>query len=106
MEVRTMRVRIAARALPMVSAGNTRLANEPAPETGSHPNLMAKIRIRMGPSAKFGNDKPNRLTTESRRSSQRLRRRAERTPAGRERRIATNSEARGSRSEERRVGEE
>jgi len=37
-----MRVRIAARALPIVSAGNTRLANEPAPETGSHPQLDGK----------------------------------------------------------------
>src|ERR1035438_3059768 len=88
-----MRVRMAARALPMVRAGRTRLANEPAPETGSHPSLMAKNKIRMGPSAKLGNDRPNRLTTESRRSSQRLRRRAERTPAGVERRIAINSEA-------------
>src|SRR5260370_29006239 len=82
MEVRTMRVRIAASAPPMVTAGSTRLAKEPAPETGSHPSLMAKRRIRIGPSAKLGNDRPKRLTTLSRRSSQRLRRRAERTPAG------------------------
>ena len=30
----------------------------PAPETGSQPSLMEKIRIRMGPSAKLGNDRP------------------------------------------------
>ena len=85
-----MRVRMAASAPPMVRAGSTRLANEPAPETGSHPSLIANSRIRIGPSAKLGNDRPKRLTTESRRSSQRLRRRAERTPAGIDSRIATN----------------
>ncbi len=70
-----MRVRMAASALPMVSAGSTRFAKDPAPETGSHPALIANNKIRMGPSAKLGNDRPKRLTTESRRSSQRLRRR-------------------------------
>src|ERR1700758_2402344 len=94
MDVRTMRVRMAARALPMVIAGSTRFANDPAPETGSHPALIANRRIRIGPSAKFGNERPKRLTTESRRSSQRLRRRADRTPAGIERTIATKRLAR------------
>ena len=65
----------------------------PEPETGSHPSLMAKSKIRIGPSAKFGNDKPNRLTTLSSRSSQRLRRCAERTPAGIDSRIATSKAA-------------
>ena len=56
--------------------------SEPAPETGSQPSLMEKSRIRMGPRAKLGNDRPKRLTTLRARSSQRLRRWAERTPAG------------------------
>src|SRR3954470_3774333 len=89
MLVRTMRVRIAASAPPMVMAGRTRLANDPAPETGSHPALIANSRMRMGPRAQFGNERPNRLTTESRRSTHRLRAGAERTPAGMERMIAT-----------------
>src|SRR5579872_1779091 len=93
MDVLTIRVRIAASAPPIVIAGRTRFAREPAPDTGSHPSLIAKIRIRIGPSAKFGNDNPNKLTTESTRSSQRLRRRAERIPAGIDRTIATNSDA-------------
>ena len=88
-----MRVRMAASAPPMVMDGSTRLAKEPAPDTGSHPSLMAKRRIRIGPSAKLGNDRPKRLTTLSRRSSQRLRRWALRTPAGIERMMATNSDA-------------
>ena len=46
----------------------------------------------MGPRAKLGNDRPKRLTTESRRSSQRLRRWAERTPAGMERQSAMSSD--------------
>src|SRR5215467_6211285 len=90
MEVRTMRVRIAASALPMVIAGRMRLANDPAPETGSHPSLIAKSKIRIGPSAKLGNESPKRLITESVRSSHRLRRRADRTPAGIDKMIATN----------------
>ena len=53
-----MRVRIAASAPPMVMAGRTRWAKLPEPETGSHPSLMRKSRIRIGPRAKFGNDKP------------------------------------------------
>jgi len=36
------------------------LAKEPAPETGSHPSLMAKRRIRMGPQGEVGNDRPKR----------------------------------------------
>src|SRR5579864_5020406 len=98
MEVRTMRVRMAASAPPIVNAGRTRFANEPAPETGSHPALIANNRIRIGPSAKFGNERPKRLTTEITRSSQRLRLRAERTPAGIDRTIATNRLARVRRS--------
>src|SRR3954465_9879190 len=98
MEVRTIRVRIAASAPPMVIAGSTRLANDPAPETGSHPALIANKRIRIGPSAKFGKERQNRLITDSRRSSHRLRRRAERTPAGIESRIATNKLAKVRRS--------
>ena len=35
-------------------AGSTRLAKDSAPETGSHPALIAKSKIRIGPSAKFG----------------------------------------------------
>src|SRR5215469_5010420 len=90
MEVRTMRVRMAASALPMVIAGRMRLGNDPAPETGSQPSLIAKSRIKIGPRAKFGNERPKRLITESVRSSQRLRRRAECTPAGIDKTIATN----------------
>jgi hypothetical protein len=77
----------------MVMAGRMMLAKEPAPETGSHPSLMAKRRMRIGPRAKLGNDRPKRLTTLRRRSSQRLRRWAERTPAGIDRMMATNSDA-------------
>ena len=65
-----MRVRIAASALPMVTAGKTRFAKVPEPETGSHPSLMANSKIRMGPRAKLGNDRPKRLTTLMARSSQ------------------------------------
>src|SRR6266540_3287042 len=85
MLVRTMRVRIAASDAPIVSAGNTRLRQLPAPETGSRSSRMAKSRMSIGPSAKFGTERPSRLTKPSARSSQRLRRVAERTPAGMER---------------------
>src|SRR5258708_19717448 len=88
-----MRVRIAASAPPMVIAGNTRLASDPDPDTGSHPSLMAKNRIRIGPSAKFGNDSPNKLTTLSNLSSHFPGRFAERTPAGVEIKIATGTAA-------------
>ena len=77
-----MRVRIAASAPPMVIAGSTRCASDPEPETGSHPSSMAKIKMRIGPSAKFGNDSPSSETKLSTRSSHRLRRSADRTPAG------------------------
>ena len=88
-----MRVRIAASAPPMVIAGNTRCAIEPEPDTGSHPNSIAKNKIRIGPSAKFGNDNPSSETKLSTRSSQRLRRKAERTPAGIDSASATISAA-------------
>ena len=42
MDVRTMRVRIAAKAPPMVIAGSTICAKLPEPETGSKPSLMEK----------------------------------------------------------------
>ena len=42
----------------MVMAGSTRWANEPAPETGSHPSLIENSKIRIGPSAKLGKGKP------------------------------------------------
>ncbi len=54
----------------------------PAPETGSQPRAMEKIKINAGPRAKVGNDRPKRLTTPRVRSGQRLTRRAEATPAG------------------------
>ncbi len=88
-----MRVRIAASAPPMVIAGSTRCAIEPEPETGSHPNSIEKSRIRIGPSAKLGKDNPSSETKLSTRSSQRLRRSAERTPAGIDSASATNSAA-------------
>src|ERR1700756_2623214 len=91
MDVRTIRVRIAAKELPMVIAGHSRCAKLPDPDTGSHPKLMAKNKISTGPSAKLGNDKPKRLITLRARSSQRLRLCAERTPAGIESTIATTS---------------
>src|SRR5712671_1545822 len=90
MAVRTIRVRMAARAPPKVSAGKikwTQLEGDDqvaVPETGNRPSPMAKNKISIGPSAKLGNDKPSRLTKLSKRSSQRLRRSAERTPAGME----------------------
>ena len=49
-----MRVRMAAIALPMVTAGSTRLANDPAPETGSHPSLMAKSKNQNRPEREVG----------------------------------------------------
>ena len=58
MEVRTMRVRIAASAPPMVIAGSTRFCHEPEPDTGNQPNSMANKRMRIGPSAKFGKRQP------------------------------------------------
>jgi hypothetical protein len=45
----------------------------PAPETGSQPNWMEKKRIRMGPRAKLGKDRPTSETTPRVRSCQRLR---------------------------------
>src|ERR1700756_1372716 len=81
MEVRTIWVRMAASALPMVIAGSTRFANVPEPETGSQPNLIENNRIRIGPMAKFGNESPKRLTTLMARSSQSLRRRGGGTPS-------------------------
>src|ERR1035438_5826300 len=56
--------------------------NHPEPETGSQPSSIAKNKMRIGPSAKFGNDNPSNETKLSARSSQRLRRSADRTPAG------------------------
>src|SRR5215467_80343 len=79
-----MRVRMAASDAPKVTAGRTRCPTLPDPETGNSPRRMAKNNIKIGPSAKFGKDSPQRLTKLSRRSSQRLRLRAERTPAGME----------------------
>ncbi len=90
-----MRVRIAASAPPMVIAGSTRCASEPEPDTGSQPNSMAKNRMRIGPSAKLGNDNPSSETKLSRRSSQRLRRSAERTPAGIDSASATQQRGEG-----------
>src|SRR3954464_6359757 len=83
-----MRVRIAASAPPSVNAGKIKCTHvdgelhAAVPETGKSPSEIAKNKIKMGPSAKFGNDRPSRLTKLRTRSSQRLRRRAERTPAG------------------------
>ena len=67
---------------------------EPEPETGSQPSSIAKNKMRIGPSAKFGKDNPSREMKLSSRSSQRLRRSAERTPAGIERQRATSNAAR------------
>src|SRR5437764_10761882 len=77
----------------MVIAGSTRCATVPEPETGSNPSLIAKKRIKMGPRAKLGKDNPKRLTTLSSRSSQRLGRCAEHTPAGTESVTATSNDA-------------
>src|SRR4051794_22828593 len=93
MEVRTMRVRIAASAPPMVIAGRSKCAKVPEPDTGSHPSLMENNKIRIGPSAKFGKESPNKLTTLRARSSHEFRRRAERTPAGMDSNIATSKAA-------------
>ncbi len=88
-----MRVRIAAKAPPMVIAGSTRWAREPEPETGSHPSLTAKNKISTGPKAKLGNDRPNRLTTLRTRSSHWFLLLAECTPAGMASTMATNNDA-------------
>src|SRR5271165_4596279 len=93
MEVRTMRVRIAAKEPPMVMAGSTKCCHDPEPDTGSQPSSIAKNKIRIGPSAKLGNDRPNNETKLSVRSSQRLRCSADRTPAGIARHNATVSAA-------------
>ena len=65
----------------------------PAAGDRQQPRFTAKNKISTGPRAKFGNDSPSRLTKLSARSSQRLRRRAERTPAGIESASATSSDA-------------
>src|SRR5258706_15677835 len=93
MEVRTIRVRMAAIDPPMVIAGRTRYSMPPEPETGNQPSLIAQRIIRSGPSAMLGNDKPNRLTTEIRRSFQRFGCCAEYMPAGIDKMIATNKDA-------------
>ena len=54
----------------------------PAPETGSQPRRMEKMRMRMGPRAKLGNDRPTSETTPRVRSCQRSRWSAEQMPAG------------------------
>ena len=82
LEVRTMRVRIAASAPPMVTAGSTRCSMVPEPDTGSTPSLIAKNRISTGPSAKLGNDNPRRLTNPTTWSVRWLRLLADTTPAG------------------------
>jgi hypothetical protein len=66
----------------------------PAPETGSQPSLMEKIRMRMGPRAKLGKERPTSETTPRVRSCQRLRWRAEATPAGIDRAMPMRSAAR------------
>ena len=45
----------------------------PAPETGSQPRRMEKRRMRMGPRAKLGNERPTSETTPRVRSCQRPR---------------------------------
>ena len=54
----------------------------PAPETGSQPSLMEKSRMRMGPRAKLGNERPTSETTPRVRSCQRPRCRADADAGG------------------------
>ena len=49
-----MRARIAASAAPSVTAGSTRCASVPVPDTGSHPSCTANTIASSGPSQKFG----------------------------------------------------
>src|SRR5215470_1736983 len=93
MDVLTIRVRIAASDPPIVIAGKTKWARLPDPETGKSPREIENIRIRIGPSAKFGKDSPKRLTTLKTLSSHLPRRCAERTPAGIEITRATINDA-------------
>ena len=59
-----MRVRMAAESQPKRDRRKDQVSRKsptppvPAPETGSQPRRMEKMRIRMGPSAKFGNESP------------------------------------------------
>src|ERR1044071_8577254 len=66
---RIMRVRIAAIAVPSVSAGSSRCAAPPRPDTGSQPSWMEKTIINSGPSQKFGIARPNKEKTSAKRSA-------------------------------------
>ena len=66
----------------------------PAPETGSQPSVMEKMRMRMGPRAKLGNERPTRERTPRVRSCQRLRWSADQMPAGMEMAMPMRSAAR------------
>jgi len=57
-DARVMRARIAASAAPSVTAGSTRCAGVPLPDTGSHPSITAKTIASSGPSQNPGIEMP------------------------------------------------
>src|SRR5579871_5692235 len=93
MDVRNMRVRIAANAEPIVIDGRIKCANVPRPETGNHPSAMENTRINTGPSANVGNESPRSDRNASKRSCQRRYQTADCTPDGMDNMSATNSDA-------------
>src|SRR5437764_11069636 len=82
MDPRTMRVRIAARAAPSVTAGRIRWLAPPRPDTGNQPISTEKIKIKTGPRAKLGTERPSKVKNDVARSPRLPRRHAEKTPAG------------------------
>src|ERR1700692_830286 len=73
---------MAASAAPKVAAGKIRWVMPPRPDTGSHPISIEKTKIKIGPSAKLGTERPSRVKNEVARAARLPRRRAENTPAG------------------------
>src|SRR5580704_6085584 len=77
-----MRVRMAASAAPNVAAGKIKWLIPPRPDTGSHPISIEKTKIKIGPNAKLGTERPSNVKSDVARSARLPRRRAEKTPAG------------------------
>src|SRR6202022_2318445 len=88
-----MRVKIAASAAPNVTAGRIKWLGPPLPDTGNHPISTEKIKIKIGPRAKFGTERPSSVKKDVARSAPLPRRLAENTPAGMAIAIHTNNAA-------------
>ena len=79
---RVIRARIAASAAPSVTAGSTRCASVPVPETGSQPSRTAKTIASSGPSQKFGIEIPTSASVIAAWSTHVPRKTAARMPSG------------------------